>query len=605
MMRGLLAVFALFLATTASGIEPPREKDRWTTLAIDELTIYSSANDSTTRSIATGLVRLREALSIVTQLKVRSPLPTKVYIFSDQRTFEPYCEAVLGRSGRLSGVFLSRRDGNHVLIDGDAREVNHVVNHELTHYFLRNTVPADVPLWFNEGLAEFYSTFTAHNDSVEVGLPIGAHLAWLRTQPLIPLKDLFAINHDSKDYHEGNRQGVFYAESWALVHYMMIGNPDRRAQLGMYVGLIAGGHPIDEAFQSAFHGTYDDLEHELRKYIHAYTMSYIRYPLANLKPVEIPAPRPLARDALLVSLADLLLHANTPHFAEAETFLAEALRVHPSSAEAHAELGVAKSWQREDAAAEESFERAVQLGSRDALPYLLYGDSILRRLEGSERHGAGPTAADIEKSRSLFRKATELNPTSALAFAGLGATYTMTAEDPSPGIAALERSLELAPSEIDAIFNLIMLDGRSGRRDDAAKRLEALARTANPEMVRQARENLYIADLFRANELVQAGKHAEAVELMKSVASQTTNERMKAQITEQLASMDSIDAVNGQVTDFQRAVDKANSGKFSEALAMIDALIPKITEPEMLAAAKDFRVKVTEYIAKTTPKKKK
>ena len=549
-------------------------------------------------------MRLRDALSVVTQLKVRSPLPTKVYIFNDQRTFTQYCEAVLGRSDRLSGVFLSDRDGNHVLIDGDAREVNHVVNHELTHYFLRNTIPTQVPLWFNEGLAEFYSTFTAHNDSVEVGLPIAEHLAWLRTQPLIPLKDLFAIDQDSKDYHEGNRQGVFYAESWALVHYMMIGNPDRRAQLGMYVGLIAGGRPIDEAFHSAFHGTYDDLERELRKYIRAYTMSYIRYPLANLKPVEIPAPRPLARDALLVSLADLLLHANTPHFAEAETFLAEALSVDPSSAGAHAELGVARSWQREDAAAEESFERAVQLGSRDALPYLLYGDSILRRLEGNGRHGAGPNTADIEKSRSLFRKATELDPTSALAFAGLGATYTMTAEDPSPGIAALERSLELAPSETDALFNLIMLDGRSGRRDDASKRLEALARTANPEIVRQARENLYIADLFRANELVHAGKHAEAVELMKSVASQTTNERMKAQITEQLASMDRVDAVNGQVTDFQQAVDKANSGKFIEALAMIDALIPKITEPEMLAAAKDFRAKVTEYIAKTTPKKK-
>jgi Protein of unknown function (DUF1570). len=605
-MRRFLAFLALsLLATSASAIEPPREKDRWTTLSIDELTIYSSANDSTTRGIASGLVRLREALSVVTQLKVRSPLPTKVYIFGDQRSFTLYCEAALGRSDRLSGVFLAHRDGNQVLVDGDAREVNRVVNHELTHYFLRNTVPAEVPLWFNEGLAEFYSVFTAHNDSVDVGLPIAEHLAWLRTQPLIPLKDLFAVDHDSKDYHEGNRQGVFYAESWALVHFLMIGSPERRSQLGTYVGLIASGRPNDEAFHSAFHATYDELERELRKYIRSFSMSYIRYPLANLKPIDVPAPQPLARDALLVSLADLLLHASTPHFAEAETFLAAALKVRPSSADAYAELGVAKSWQRENAAAEEFFEKAVQLGSRDALPYLLYGDSILRRLEASERHGAAAVTGDIEKARSLFRKATELNPASALAFAGLGATYTMTAEDPVPGITALERSLALAPSESDALFNLIMLDGRAGRRDDAMKRLDVLARTANPKIVRQARENLYIADLFHANELARAGKHAEAVELMKSVAAQTTNERMKAQITEQLASMDRIDAVNAQVSDFQRAVEKANSGKFNEALAMIEALIPNITEPETLAAAKDFRAKVTESIAKTTVKRKK
>ena len=605
-MRRLPAFLALLLlAIPAFAIEPPREKDRWTTLTIDELTIYSNANDSTTRSVALGLVRLRDALSIVTKLKVRSPLPTRVYIFGDQRSFARYCDAALGFSDRLSGVFLSDRDGNHVLIDGSARGVDRVVYHELTHYFLRNTVPGNVPLWFNEGLAEFYSTFKEHGDSVEVGLPVDDHLAWLQTQSLIPLKELFAINHDSKDYHEGNRQGVFYAESWALVHYMMIGSPERREQLGTYVGLIASGRTIDDAFHTAFHGTYNDLERELRKYIRAFSISYIRYSMADLKAREVPAPQPLARDVLLVGLADLLMHARSPHFGESETFLAQAIKVNPSSADAYAEMGVSKSWQRQHAEAETYFEKAVQLGSRDALPYVLYGDSILRRLDASMRRNAGAPPADIVKARDLFRKATELDPQSAIAFSGLGATYTMTTDDPAAGITALERSLTLAPSEVETIYNLILLEARTGQREAASKRLDALARVADAETVRQARENVYIADLNHANELARAGKHAEAAEIMKSVAAQTTNEEMKAQITEQLASLDRVDAVNGQVTSFQRAMETASAGKFTEALAMVDALMPKITDPEMLAAAKDFRAKVTEYIAATTPKKKK
>ena len=37
-MRRLLAFFALsLLAVTSSAIEPPREKERWTTLKIEEL----------------------------------------------------------------------------------------------------------------------------------------------------------------------------------------------------------------------------------------------------------------------------------------------------------------------------------------------------------------------------------------------------------------------------------------------------------------------------------------------------------------------------------------------------------------------------------------
>jgi len=606
-MRRLIAVAALsLLCLSAFAIEPPHEKERWTTLTIDELTIYSSADDYTTRGVASGLVRLRDALGVVTQLKVRSPLPTRVFVFNDQRAFQVYCEAAMGRSKHLSGVFLSHRDGNHVLIDGSERGVAHVVYHELTHYFLRNTISSEVPLWFNEGLAEFYSTFAERKDSVDVGLPVDAHIAWLRAQPLIPLKELFAVDHDSKEYHEGYREGVFYAESWALVHYMMIGNPVRRTQLGTYVGLIASGKSIDEAFRTAFHTTYEDLERELRKYLRGFSMSYIRYTLADLKATEVPAPMPLPRDALLAGLADLLMHTQTPRFNDAETFLNAALKANPSSAEAYAEMGVAKSWQRQHDEAETYFEKAVKLGSRDALPYMLYGDSIMRRMEANVRNGAGaPSAADVAKARSLFRKATELNPSSAIAFAGLGATYTMTTDDATPGIAALERSLALAPSEAPTLFNLVMLEARSGRRDEAAKRIEALARVADPETVRQARENLFIADLNQAGELGRAGKHAEAAEIMKKVAAQTTNVELKERIAQQLASRDRAESVNGQVSDFQRAVEKANDGKFKEALAMIDALLPTIKEPELLAAAKDFRNKVTEYIAMTTPKRKK
>src|SRR3954447_10317242 len=108
LMPCLIAFAALcLLCTSAFAIEPPREKERWTTLAIDELTVYSSADDATTRSVASDLARLRGALGVVTKLKVRSPLPMRVFIFGDRRTFETYCDAAIGRSENLTGVFLS------------------------------------------------------------------------------------------------------------------------------------------------------------------------------------------------------------------------------------------------------------------------------------------------------------------------------------------------------------------------------------------------------------------------------------------------------------------------------------------------------------------
>ena len=51
----------------------------------------------------------------------------------------------------------------------------------------------------------------------------------------IPLAELLAVDHKSPLYNEGDRRGVFYAESWALVHYLLIGNPKRKGQLAAYL----------------------------------------------------------------------------------------------------------------------------------------------------------------------------------------------------------------------------------------------------------------------------------------------------------------------------------------------------------------------------------
>ena len=64
-----------------------------------------------------------------------------------------------------------------------------------------------VPLWLNEGLAELYSTFESEDGKVAIGKPIERHVYWLRDQPLIPLRELFAVDVDSPTYNEGRRQG--------------------------------------------------------------------------------------------------------------------------------------------------------------------------------------------------------------------------------------------------------------------------------------------------------------------------------------------------------------------------------------------------------------
>ena len=592
-MLGRIAVFLVAICVSVSvfALDPPRERERWTSIQLDDLTIYSNAGDSTTRDVAAGLMRMRDALAHFTRLSVRSPLPTKVYVFANDRSFLPYCEAVRGRCQQMAGLYLGARDANYVMIQGGS-DIDRIVYHELVHYFLRNTVSSPLPLWFNEGLAEFYSTFVARGDSVELGRPIQEHVLTLRSDRPIPLRELFGITTSSKEYNEGLRQGMFYAESWAVVHYLMVGNPKRQGQLGTFLGLLGSGRAVEDAFQAAFNARYEYLEKELWLYVRGVTMSFMRYNGADTNAVTIPAPQPLARDVLLVNLADLLSQSRAQGTADAEAFIAAALAANANNAEAYAQRGFLYARAGKRAEANAAYEKAVQLGSKSFLPYLMYADSILEQIDTSMRRNAGAPPDQVARARELYRSAIALNPSSARALAGLGATYVPGDGDVAPGIEALQRSLALAPAQDDVTFNLIGLYARAGRRDEAAKLADRLAKTAtDPEMVRHARENVLLADLHRSDELMRQGKRAEAAALMKSVAEQTTNVQLKEQIAGALASMEQDDL-------FRQAVDKAQAGKFKEALALVDALIPKITDPSMLSSAKEFRAKVAEYAKK-------
>ena len=75
------------------------------------------------------------------------------------------------------------------------------------------------------------------------------------------------MDEHSPEYNETSRRGGFYAESWALVHYLISGNPERRQQAAEYLRLAQAGTPPDQIFAKAFGADPAALERELRAYV--------------------------------------------------------------------------------------------------------------------------------------------------------------------------------------------------------------------------------------------------------------------------------------------------------------------------------------------------
>ncbi|HYO77429.1 MAG TPA: DUF1570 domain-containing protein, partial [Thermoanaerobaculia bacterium] len=465
-LRPIAAAAFFFLASTvlAAPLEPPRANEKWVTLQVDEFRIVSSVSPGATLDIARDLLRMRSAIGQLTQLKVRSALPTRVFIFPNERRFGPYRDAVLQRkTENISGVFAQGENGNFILLRSDSEDVDRIVYHELTHYFVRNTT-SGLPLWFSEGLAEYYSTFKTTRDAVQIGRAVPEHIHWLRREPLIPLRELFAIGVDSPAYNEGMRQGVFYAESWALVHYLMT-DPQRRPKLGEFLRLLGLGKDVETAFNTAFGMKFEELEKQLRAYVRGFGFKYASYGTGQIAIDEPPAPAPMTHDAVLYETGHLLANAGRATAETAERFLGAALQANPQHARAYADVARLHLLANRRAEADAALAKAVQFAGYDAEIYLVAGTSILARFAGQRSDTI--SVDDMKKAHDLLKRATELDPRSALAWASLGATYMALPGDIAPGIAALEKSLALAPSNDEAMYYLMQLYGRAERYDDA------------------------------------------------------------------------------------------------------------------------------------------
>jgi len=593
-MLRTLAALTIAFALPSFAIDIPAEREKWIAIETGDLHIFSNAGDRQTTEIAQNLVRMREAVGHITHLKVHSAVPTNVYVFRNESSFAPYRDVTLGRHAEVSGLFLGSDQANFILLDADAPGgIDRVVYHELTHYFVKNTLPG-LPLWFHEGIAEYYSTFSARGENVDLGIPIKEHVLWLRDQALIPLSQLFAIDTASKDYNEGSRQGVFYAESWALVHYLL-NAPERRDQLPKFLSLLAANQPPATAFRTAFNASYEDMERELKAYVRRLTFQYRRYSVADLAIPAIPASVAMNHPDLLYRLGDLLTRGtNGRASADAERFLKTAIYEQSDSANAYATLALLHDLGGRVAEASVEYERAVKFGSNDPDVYLSYAATVFRAANEAARKGKAP-ASEVTRARTLFERATQLAPDSARAWAGVGATYVIGDDAPAAGISALEKSLSLAPGQDDVAFNLVQLYARANRIDDATRMLnDVVERTGNREAIRQCRESILFSQLQHAEALMKQEKMEEAEPILRMVQKETTNDDLRSQITTLLGSYEGHVAAERQAVEINKAIELANHGNFSEALAVIDALLPQITDQELLDSTKNMRAEMAK-----------
>ena len=604
--RFLTAATTLLLSlANAPAARLPSKTETWIRVQTAHFTLYSNGSESKAKDIGLEFERLRAVLGLLKPgLKINSPVPTTIYVFRSDSTFEPYKPLYKGKPREISGLFQPTPDGNFISVTATWNvDPRPIVYHEFLHDFVSNNLPAQ-PLWFNEGLAELYSTFRATDTEAEIGRPVEDHLRRLRSEMLMPLETLFAVGYDSPEYNELDRQGVFYAESWALVHYLMVGDPKRTVQLGRFLTLLDHGVPQREAFQEAF-GTPDTtkLLGEIAAYSRGSRFLYTRVELKNLKVDGTVTSTKLSWEEAVAVLGNLLAHGPEEMLPAAEAHFEAASASRTAGPSALAGLGYIRMRQDRFPEAQGFLQKAVAADSRDPQAHFYYGELLLRSMSNDSASPGGlegDRRKTLDEARAAFRRSIELNPALPEAHAALGQTYLFESDARSAeGIPELEIAVKALPSRKDIAQSLTVLYDRANQREKSDALLQSMGADGHSMLARRKSENDWNGNIQRVNTLLGEGKNDEALALMEKIVADAPP-GLKPTVEAELAKLRAGAARNRSVGQYNRAIEHWNKNELKAAMARFEEVASTASDPALANSAREKARLVREALARKT-----
>jgi tetratricopeptide (TPR) repeat protein len=484
--QGVLLLVLLVAATTwAHGAN-----GNWIEVRSPHFVVLTDSNEREGRHIADQFERVRSVFHVLfPKANVDPSSPIIVIAVKDKKGFqalEP--EAYLGKGQvNLAGFFLRALDKNYVLLrlDVQGEHPYATVYHEYTH-LLMGKAGEWLPLWLNEGLAEFFANTEIHSKDAQLGQPSTDDILYLRQTPLMPLVTLLEVDANSPYYHEEKKGSVFYAESWALTHYLEMADREGHThRLADYADLVNRNHDSVAAAQQVF-GDLNRLQKTLETYV---AQSRFRYfTLVTSTEVDDNAfmVRPLTPPQADAVRADFL--AYNERAKDSRALLESVLRDDPTNVSAHETMGYLEFRAGNLEAARKWYGEAVKLDSQSFLAHYYFATISMRAGDSKQ--------AEVEAS---LRTAIRLNPGFAAAYDQLAAFYGMHHEKLDEAHTLTLQAVQLDPGQLGYRLNAANVQMEAERYSDAVAVLEnALSLAKTPEEVGLVQNRISEIQRYRA-----------------------------------------------------------------------------------------------------------
>ncbi len=441
----------------------------WIRIQSPNFELYTTAGEKKGREAIRYFEQVHELFVRLWPGAFTETFPARVIGFSGEKEFRPY------RVNEVAAAYyLSDIGRDYIVMGSVSSEVFPLVVHEYTHLLLKHA-NFNVPLWLNEGMADVNSTLQQDGDKIVLGDAYPGRMIELRNGKWLPLARLLAIDHNSPEYNEKKRAGMFYAQSWLLTHMLYLSN-EYRPKFGEFSLKMANGTAAETAFRDTWGKSVADVEKDLKGYLTGKSINVMKLEAKLWKPEELPKAVPPPEVDVQVNLAALL--NRTGHMDDGERILQDLARRYPNQWQVEEGLATLSRLKRDAMGARMHYAKAFQYGEDN--PDVLF--SYAQLLQGDVSQDAEVVAA--------LRKALERRPSFWDAKLLLGLTLYNSGKY-AEAISELAAIRRVSPERASVLFlalaqSYARIDRPAAARD-AVQKAKTYART---EFERQAADQV-------------------------------------------------------------------------------------------------------------------
>lgn len=478
-----MAALLGLVAPSLRGADKKEKKvEPWVEIHSPHFVVASDAGERGARRVIEEFELVRRVFQAsMPNARLDTGVPLLIFAARDGKSFGTLMQEFPfdKRRSQPAGVFVAGTERNYIALRLDAS--GQVPYEDIFQQYARLVLKLsyrNLPPWLEEGYANAFGDMAFTEKGARIGRPDPEDLSVLWESPLLPLDIVLQVDRNSAYYTNGNKESVYFAESRALVHYLLTDSQMGGANLlARYVPQVENGADSLQAARQIF-GDLNQLRSKLEAYVKQATS-----PPGDIQPAPgsetISPARTLSQAETEAWLGDFALHRGRTD--EAREKLEDAVKLEPSLARAEESLGYLSLQENHGEEADQHFNRALELDPKDFLA--AYGRGL------SELVRSGSVGVPLS-AIAPFESAAALNPDFAPTWAHLASIYALRPETLAKALPAAQRAASLEPGNAEYQYDLAVILQNSGQKDEAKKLAAQIQKSGGDSRTAQQAGNL-------------------------------------------------------------------------------------------------------------------